>query len=74
MSNTKTVTFPNGDSVTVPVFSAIKIGQTFTTESGRTVRYHNVARRDADTHIVGYERDGRPIEFINDYEFLEVVA
>jgi len=71
MSNTKTVIFPDSDTVAVP-YGPIWPGTKFVTQRGRTVRHHNVARKDADVHYVD-SNDGERIAFVNDYEFFSVV-
>lgn len=73
MTKKKTVSLPNGDSVEVP-FGPIAIGQRFTTQKGRVVRHHNVARKNADTYSIGCDsRTGEEIKFICDYEFFTIV-
>lgn len=66
------VTFPDGDSVEVP-YGIIVPGSMFTTAAGKDVRYHNVARKNADVHYVELN-DGERIAFVNDYEFFSVVC
>lgn len=72
MSNIKTVIFPDGDSVQVP-YGPIWPGTEFVTQRGRTVRHHNVARKNADVHYVE-SNDGALAAFVNEYEFFSVVS